>query len=179
MDAGFESEHVKGMVLLQRQLTPRFPERRPSGEIAQGVRVFHHRQGPVRITEITRTTYFTDGTEARREVLAPSALGTDVVEGGRGLDLQLAISAEDAKTVYQQQYDLRGVADDGMPAAGGFSVMVPPPMPTAEQHVPVEDDALKARILRARELLKKPFVTEEELLTLEREGKFADLPPWR
>jgi hypothetical protein len=75
--------------------------------------------------------------------------------------------------------DLRGVADDGLPAMGGFSVMVPPAPPTRDQHIPVTDAALTARILAARKLLGKAFVTEEELLTLEREGRFADLPPWR
>jgi hypothetical protein len=41
----------------------------------------------------------------------------------------------------------------------------------------VNDPALVARIVRAREILKQEFVTDEDIWRLEKQGAFTDLPP--
>jgi hypothetical protein len=48
-------------------------------------------------------------------------------------------------------------------------------MPTPEDHQPVVDPLLKAKILRAREVLGKPYVTDEDIWRLEREGLMNNL----
>jgi hypothetical protein len=59
--------------------------------------------------------------------------------------------------------------------SGNFALMRPPPRPTPQGHTPVIDPVLKAKILRARELLNKQFVTDEDIWRLEREGLMTDL----
>ena len=58
---------------------------------------------------------------------------------------------------------------------GSFSVMRPPPRPTADNSRPVVDPTLKAKILAAREILGKDTVNDEDLWELERQGRFASL----
>jgi very-short-patch-repair endonuclease len=53
--------------------------------------------------------------------------------------------------------------------------MRPPPRPTKENSTPVTDPVLMAKVKKARELLGQPFVTDEDLWRLEREGRFDDL----
>jgi hypothetical protein len=52
-----------------------------------------------------------------------------------------------------------------------------PPEADQENSAPVMDPVLKQKILAARRILNTPYVTDEDLFRLEREGKFADLPP--
>jgi hypothetical protein len=58
---------------------------------------------------------------------------------------------------------------------GSFSVMRPPPRPTADNSQPVTRPELKAKILAAREILGRDVVTDDDLWRLEREGRFAGL----
>ncbi|HLL85182.1 MAG TPA: hypothetical protein VK420_21105, partial [Longimicrobium sp.] len=44
-----------------------------------------------------------------------------------------------------------------------------------ENSNPVEDPVLKAKILAARKILNQPYVTDEDIWRLEREGKLAHL----
>ncbi|HEX8539956.1 MAG TPA: hypothetical protein VF664_21015, partial [Cystobacter sp.] len=50
-----------------------------------------------------------------------------------------------------------------------------PPRPTQDNSTPLTNPMLIAKVKRARELLHQEFVTDEDLLRLEREGRFADL----
>jgi hypothetical protein len=72
-------------------------------------------------------------------------------------------------------YALEGTSADGHRARGTFSIMRPPPRPTKENSAQVTDPVLLAKIKRARELLNQPYVTDEDLWRLEREGRLADL----
>jgi hypothetical protein len=58
---------------------------------------------------------------------------------------------------------------------GSFSVLRPPPRPSADTSTPVIDSRLVAKIQRARERLGKDVVSEEDLARLERQGEFRDL----
>ena len=53
--------------------------------------------------------------------------------------------------------------------------MKPPPVPTAGNHDPVSDPLLKAKILAARAILGRNTVSDDDLIHLEREGRFANL----
>ena len=53
--------------------------------------------------------------------------------------------------------------------------MRPPPPPSREHGAPVADPVLKAKILRAREELGQPNVTDEDIWRLERNGALGDL----
>jgi hypothetical protein len=54
--------------------------------------------------------------------------------------------------------------------------MKPPPKPTRDNHVAVNDPQLKAKIMAARQILGKDVVTDQDLWQLEREGRFTNLP---
>jgi hypothetical protein len=77
--------------------------------------------------------------------------------------------------VYSVEYLVEGRTEDGWPAKGNFAIMRPTPPPTPEQGAPVADPVLKAKILRARELLGQAYVTDEEIWRLDREGAFDGL----
>ena len=57
---------------------------------------------------------------------------------------------------------------------GSFSVMRPPPTPTRSNSRVVTDPALSAQIQRARALLGRDIVSDEDLFALRREGKLDD-----
>jgi hypothetical protein len=70
---------------------------------------------------------------------------------------------------------VEGKDSEGRTARGAFSVMRPPKLPTRDNSMPVEDPLLKEKILAARKILNRPYVTDEDLWALQREGKFAEL----
>jgi hypothetical protein len=77
--------------------------------------------------------------------------------------------------VFSYEYALEGRSDDDRPARGAFSVMRPPDRPTPDKSTPVVDPLLKAKIVRARELLQEEYVTDEDLIRLGEQGAFDDL----
>lgn len=100
------------------------------------------------------------------------------VEGRVGLTAEsqaIRFDTHQERDVYGIEYYVEGVTDDGWPASGNFAIMQPPRPPTPENHTPVIDPVLEAKILRARELLGKPYVTDEDIWRLEREGLMTDL----
>jgi hypothetical protein len=162
-------------VLLRAALTPRFPELDERGKVVQRVRVWHDHDAPVTLTRVVRRVHHVDGTDDGDERIAPGVLfGGATIAGRAGLDATLELADRD---VFSIEYVLEGTTGDGLPAQGGFSIMRPPERPTADNSQPVVDAALRARIVRARELLKREYVTDEDLWKLEREGAFTDLPP--
>jgi hypothetical protein len=70
---------------------------------------------------------------------------------------------------------VEGKDSEGLPVRGTFSVMRPPPKPTKGNSNPVVDPLLKEKIIAARKILNRPYVTDEDLWTLERQGKFAEI----
>jgi hypothetical protein len=180
LNATFEAEQVKGVVMLETGYPDqRFAARDESGDVVHRVRLYHHKSEAVRVNKVVRTTWFTDamGKPHRGEIAPESILGAREVPADEGLNLELRIAGKDASRVYQVMYDLAGVTADGKPAVGKLTIMSPPPAPTREQSTPVTDPGLLARIRAARDLLGKAYVSEEEIAILEREGRFADLPP--
>jgi len=165
-----------GVVTLVVELTPRFPTI-TDGKVVQGVRLWHHRPDPVRITRArARRNSRLPGVEpVVTEVAVASLLGATAIPP-RGLSASLTLDLTAEPDVFSIDYLLDGESAEGYPVESTFSVMRPP-VPTAEDHVAVEDPALVEKILRARELLGKELVTDEDLRELQRRGAFDGFKP--
>lgn len=176
LSSSFENLDKKGVVTVLAVGTPRFPELGDDGVVRQTFRLFHHFRGIVRIQKVTAIRAFApvDGPPPPEQA-DPAALSVDAVPEGRGTEVKVTLDTKKEPDVVSVTYALEGVSADGRPARGTFSVMKPPPRPTRESNVPVTDPILLAKIKKARELLKQPYVTDEDIWRLEREGKFADL----
>lgn len=180
LNPAYEDLAGKGVVTLMVQLTPRFPELGSDGVVHQRVRLFHFRDKPVYIqgAAVVRHRAGDPTGNAIPEREDPFQLmGGNIIPPGHGLEFEARLDTRKDADVFSLEHLLEGKDEDGMPARGAFSVMRPPDAPTKESSVPVIDPALKQKILAARRILNKPFVTDEDLIRLEREGKFADLPP--
>ncbi len=181
LNPAFEEWSVKRLVRLSALMNPRFPELGPTGVVEQEVRIWHHRREPVRLTRVlvVMNPLPTSPSAARgpivQEATPVSVLGTDVVPPGAGIRQKMRLDTTMFPELYSVDYLIEGVSAEGAQAHGNFSVMRPPPRPTRDNSQPVLSAYMRAKILRARELLGKEFVTDEDIWTLEREGKMADL----
>ncbi|MDY7231465.1 hypothetical protein [Hyalangium rubrum] len=173
----FEDLTTKGVVTLLVQLTPRFPELGSDGVVRQKVRLFHHRDRPVYIHNAVLFRHKLTPSEAvGQQVVDPSGLlGTSIIPPGKGIEFEAKLDTNRDADVFSLEHYLEGKDSEGLPARGAFSVMRPPPKPTKEKSNPVTDPLFKAKILEARKLLNRPYVTDEDLWALERQGKFAEL----
>jgi hypothetical protein len=180
LNPAYEDLAGKGVVSLMVQLTPRFPELGTDGVVRQRVRLFHFRDKPVYLQSAAAFRHRVgDPTgDAAPEREDPFQLmGGDIVPPGHGLEFEARLDTRKDADVFSVEHVLEGKDADGMPARGAFSVMRPPEAPTKQNSTAVMDPALKQKILAARRILGRPYVTDEDLMRLEREGKFADLPP--
>jgi hypothetical protein len=174
-----EAENLRynNALVLSIELTPRFPELDGQGKVVQRVRLYHHRSAPV-VLDRARITYVAadrNAAEPGRDVSVGEVLGTDEVPPGPGVERGFELDTRAHAGAIMVDYDLEGHTAEGIRAVAHFSVMRPPATPTAESGDEVVDPLLKQKILRARERLGKPFVNDEDLLQLERDGAFADL----
>lgn len=176
MNVAFEEVSKKGAVKLMVELTPRFPVISGDGVVEQQARIWHHRAGMVTVKRITVTR------NSRSEKIKPhteevdveATIGTRLIPPG-GIITRVFLDTKNDADLYSIDYTLEGVSEEGWMAHGNFSVMRPPDRPTRETSQPVMDAFLKAKIVRARELLHQEFVTDEDLDRLDREGRFDDL----
>ena len=104
-----------------------------------------------------------------------AGIGAAEIPPGAGLQARLVLDPRREPETLSHDYTLEGRTAEGHLARGAFSVMRPPTAPTRTLHRPVDDPLLVAKIRRARELLRAEFVTDEDLWSLERAGKFTDL----
>ena len=141
----------------------------------QGVRLWHLRSEPVEIATVTRVRRGLGGEGAREVVPVASVLGGTLIPPGRGLTTHVVLDTASAPDLLAEDYFLEGRTPEGYVVRGSFSVMRPPARPSAEHHQPIRDPRLLAKVRRARELLGKAFVTDEDLWALERAGRFSDL----
>jgi hypothetical protein len=177
INPAFEDLQTKGVVTLLVQLTPRFPELSSDGVVRQKVRLFHMRDRPVFIHNAQQFRHLMSPTGASPlKVLDPSVLlGTSIIPPGRGIEFETKLDTNADADVFSLEYLLDGKDSEGLPVRGAFSVMRPPPRPTKEKSDPVVDPRLKAKIIAARQILNRPYVTDEDLWALERQGKFAEI----
>ena len=176
LNPAFEALAYKGTVLVFAELDPRFPVLSASGAVDQGVRLWHTRSEFIPITKVTVTTRRLDGQRSPAAYPAPSSLlGTAAIPPGRGLDLRVVLDTKVEPDVLSRDYFLEGRTLDGHPVRGSFSVMKPPALPTKERHDPISDPVLLAKVKIAREVLRREFVTDEDIWALERAGQFDGL----
>jgi hypothetical protein len=178
LNPAFEDLATKGVVTLLVQLTPRFPELGDDGVVRQKVRMFHMRDRPVFIhnAQVFRHLMANPTGASPQSVVDPSSLlGTSIIPPGRGIEFEVKLDTNNEPDVFSLEHAVEGKDSEGLPARGTFSVMRPPPKPTKQKSDPVVDPMLKAKILAARKLLNRPYVTDEDLWALERQGKFADI----
>jgi hypothetical protein len=156
----------RGVVLIQAELTPRFPVVDADGTLHQRVRLFHQADEAVTIHGIVLER---SGSQQSREKVEPGAvLGSASIPPGRGLEVEFTLPKRDPH-VGALTYSLQGRAG-ASPARGAFSLMWPPEPPTREHSEPVTSPELKAKIVGAQRILGKPFVTAEEIHELESRG---------
>ncbi|MFL5343305.1 MAG: PKD domain-containing protein [Hyalangium sp.] len=177
MNPAFEDLATKGVVTLLVQFTPRFPELGSDGVVRQKVRLFHMRDKPVFIHNAQVFKHLVNPTgPSPQQVVDPSSLlGTSIIPPGRGIEFEAKLDTNKDPDVFSMEFTLEGKDSEGLPVRGAYSVMRPPPKPTKEKSDPVLDPMLKEKILAARKLLNKPYVTDEDLWALERQGKFAEI----
>jgi len=176
LNPDYESMAYKGVVRLRFTLTPRFPELASDGTVTQRVRIWHGASQPVDIETVHLLRQMEGGAAPPSEVNVQQLLGTSRIPR-EGIEINAALDTHSEPGVFARTYDLAGWSSDGYPARGAFSIMLPTAMPTRENSHPVADPELKAKILKARELLGKQFVTDEDLWQLQRQGAFANLAP--
>jgi hypothetical protein len=177
LNPAFEDLEKKGVVTLMVQLTPRFPELGSDGVVRQKVRLFHHRDRPVFIHNAVLFRHkVTPGEPVGQQVVDPSGLlGTSIIPPGKGIEFEARLDTRRDADVFSLEHYVEGKDSEGRTARGAFSVMRPPKLPTKENSMPVEDPLLKQKILAARRILNRPYVTDEDLWALQRAGKFAEL----
>ncbi len=174
----FEDLATKGVVTLMAQFTPRFPELGSDGVVRQKVRLFHLRDRPVFIhnARVFKHQMNNPTGPTPEQVVDPSALlGSSIIPPGKGLEFDVKLDTHQEPGTFSMEYAVEGKDSEGLPVRGTFSVMRPPPKPTKENSNPVVDPLLKAKIIAARKILNRPYVTDEDLWTLERQGKFAEI----
>ena len=175
---GYRDLSQKGIVGLMVSLSPRFPQLDADGRVVQKVRLWHIMPEPVVIEHATMTQYYRGavGQTPRTEVDVAGLLGTTTIPPGKnGIEIAASIDAAAEPEVFCVTYNLTGKSADGLPVMGAFSVMRPPPKPTAENSKLVTDPFLKAEIVAARHILGKDIVNLEDIKQLNRQGAFAAL----
>ncbi len=180
INPAFEAFAQKGIVALLVALDPRFPELGPDGRVVQNVRLWHTRRETVTIDGAAVTRYFegASGEAQPQAVDVAGLLGTTVIPPGKdGITTSVTLDTLADPGVFSMTYRLSGHTPDGHPVMGSFSVMRPPPPPTASNSQPLVDPELKAKVLAAREILGKDTVNDEDIWQLERQGRFAALAP--
>lgn len=180
----FENLHDKGIVVLMTATNPRFPVMDENGLVEQSVRIWHHRPDAVRITEIKVMRYYIDSSDYAPLELGniEQLLGTSTIPAGRGIETKLAFEAGIQKDISHVTYWLEGWSSEGFPVRGHVSIMRPPEKPTKENHEPVVSPVMKEKIIAARKILGKDYVTDDDIWRLEREGRLgagADAGPPR
>lgn len=177
LNPAYESLTRKGIVSLMTALDPPFPHLDPDGRVRQHVRLWHQRREPVRIDSVRRVSYYAESTRkpAAEDVDAAVVLGTAEIPPDHGIEIDVTLDTQADPDVISCNYYLQGNSADGLPVVGTFSVMVPPPEPTRNNSRVVTDPVLSAKIQRARELLGRDVVSDEDLFVLQREGKLDDL----
>jgi hypothetical protein len=175
-----------GFVMLFPHFTPRFPVENEDGVVEQTVRLRHYHKESVVLQRAKIVTSYLDDNRRdskehsvkknqEEEVDPASIVGTKEIPDGKGVEFQVRMDTKLHPGIAYQTFFLEGKTDSGKPVRGSFSVLRPPPKPTAENHVEVESEMMQKKIQLAMKKLKKPYITFDEMQKLEREGAFKDL----
>ena len=168
----------RGMVAIFAEPTPRFPTMGPDGVVRQKFRLWHAEDVPVRLSGATRSRLLMPASPGSAPPV-PEAVAVDhsrLLQHGdippgdvREESLEYDFGAD--PDAYAVTYEIQGGTPAGMQARGSLTLLRPPPRPTRENSVPIDDPAMAAKIRRAMAILKQDTVSQEDLWRLEREGK--------
>jgi hypothetical protein len=166
------------MATIFAEPSPRFPAAGPGGIVRQKFRLWHAEDVPVEITGVTMARLLLP----ERPGSAPRPAESVAVDPARLFQVrEIPASATVEQAVeydfggdpaaYAVVYQVQGITAAGMQARGELTVLRPPPAPTRENSVPIDDPAMMLKIRRAMVILGQQTVSQEDLFRLEREGK--------
>lgn len=167
----------QNLALITPRFSPRFPKVDDDGVVTQTVSLRHVSAEDVTITRVKRVmSYESDvGPSPAEDVDPASILGSTTIPAGSSISFTVGLGVRERPDVMFETYEVYGRTASGMPAAGSFAVMRPPPDPTPSSGEEVTSPAMVARIERAQQRLGKELVTQGDLMRLEQEGAFEDL----
>jgi hypothetical protein len=173
LNRAYQTRLSRGVVILESDYEPRFAVMEPDGKVHQRVRLFHHEAEPVTIDAVYVEKQFVGtGSATKLEPIAPeSVLPGRTVPPGDGLHFELTLDTESEPDTFGLNYVVSGRFAT-FQVQGAFSLLRPPRLPTKEENVPVLEPAFRAKVLAARRLLHKDYVTDEEIHDLEAKGVF-------
>src|SRR5438067_3435682 len=168
---------LRGVATLFAVPVPRFPEIGADGVVRQKFRLWHAEDVPVQITGMTLSTFHLPATDGS----APPPSTTVALDHTRLLrhteirpaafvDESLEYDFGSNAAVYAVTFAVQGVAD-GTQARGELTLLRPPPAPTRENSIPIQDPAMVQKIRRAMTILNQQTVSQEDIWRREREGK--------
>jgi hypothetical protein len=168
---------LRGVATLFAVPVPRFPEIGPDGVGRQKFRLWHAEDVPVQITGMTLSTFFLPATDGSAPA-PPTTVALDHTRLLRHTEIRPAAFVDESleydfganAAVYAVTFAVQGVAD-GMQARGELTLLRPPPAPTRENSIPIQDPAMVQKIRRAMTILNQQTVSQEDIWRLEREGK--------
>ncbi len=168
---------LRGVATLFAVPVPRFPEIGPDGVVRQKFRLWHAEDVPVQITGMTLSTFFLPATDGSAPA-PPTTVALDLTRLLRHTEIRPAAFVDESleydfganAAVYAVTFAVQGVAD-GMQARGELTLLRPPPAPTRENSIPIQDPAMVQKIRRAMTILNQQTVSQEDIWRLEREGK--------
>ncbi|HEY3497074.1 MAG TPA: hypothetical protein VGK73_20385, partial [Polyangiaceae bacterium] len=153
-NAAYDDLERAGVVRLMTRATPRFPELDANGVVTQRFRVFHVHDRTVHLDRVVHSRHpLGDGDVPASEELAPEVLGISEIPPGEGVEVVLTLDTKRETNLFMHGYELFGTSEDDRAASGSISILRPQGIPTAEEHVPVDDPVLTAKILATREIL--------------------------
>lgn len=161
----------KQIITLVSEAEPRFPMLDAEGRVHQVFSLRHYYEVPIRIERVHVISQYRAG-ESQKQAVAPSGvLGGNVeIAPGQTIKVSRTLDTREEPEVVARIYQLEGVSADGYPVRGMISLMRPPPTPTKTNSVRVAEASLVEKILQARRILGRNYVTDEDIWRLEREG---------
>jgi hypothetical protein len=168
----------RGMVAIFAEPTPRFPSIGPDGIVRQKFRVWHTEDVPVQITGATMSRLLLPERQGSAPA-APEAVAVDHtrvlqhsdIPPGSVREQSLEYDFGSDPAAYAVTYEIQGVTPAGIQARGNLTLLRPPPRPSRENSIPIQDPAMMVKIRRAMAILNQETVSQEDLWRLEREGK--------
>src|SRR5438128_966945 len=168
---------LRGVATLFAVPVPRFPEIGPDGVVRQKFRLWHAEDVPVQITGMTLSTFFLPATDGSAPA-PPKTIALDHTRLLRHTEIRPAAFVDESleydfganAAVYAVTFAVQGTAD-GMQARREPTLLRPPPAPTRENSIPIQDPAMVQKIRRAMTILNQQTVSQEDIWRLEREGK--------
>jgi hypothetical protein len=168
---------ARGLATIFATPIPRFPEIGADGVVRQKFRLWHAEDVAVQITGATMAKFLLPTNEGSPP--PPVAVAVDhtrllqhgEINPGAFVDEPLEYDFGADPAVYAVTFTIQGVTTSGMQARGELTLLRPPPKPTRDNSIPIQDPAMEQKIRRAMMILNQQTVSQEELWRLEREGK--------